>query len=96
MIEKVSLSDFCQRFKDYGRQDHFSYEGLEALFNYYEELEEDMKEQIELDVIGICCDWTEFESIANALKAYNKTFRDLSEQTEVLELDNFRVLVRDF
>ena len=41
------------------RPDNFSYEALEILFEYFEQLEDDIGEDIELDVIAICCDWTE-------------------------------------
>ena len=45
------------------RPDNFSYSGLGALFEYLEELSEDIGEDIDLDVIGICCDFTEYESL---------------------------------
>lgn len=44
-----------ERFEKYGR-DHYSIEGIEALLDYYNEIDENM----ELDVIAICCDCTEF------------------------------------
>ena len=37
-------------------RDYYSVEGLEAILNYYDEIDENM----ELDVIGICCDCTEY------------------------------------
>jgi len=47
------------------RPDNFSYEGQGMLFDYLEEIDEDM----ELDVIAICCDFTEgdFQEVANEL-----------------------------
>jgi hypothetical protein len=53
---------FRNAFVDMGRKDQFSLEALEALFEYYEELSEDTGEHIELDVIGICCEWSEMTS----------------------------------
>ena len=47
------------------RPDNFSYEGQGMLFDFLEEIDEDM----ELDVIAICCDFTEsnFQEVANEL-----------------------------
>ena len=88
MIEQVSLNDFMDRFRAYDRQDNFSYEGLEALFNYYEEL----------DVIAICCEWAEYDSIEDAINEYGDSydFETLSDDTTVIELDNNHVLVKAF
>ena len=98
MIEQVSLNDFMDRFRAYDRQDNFSYEGLEALFNYYEELEESMEKPIELDVIAICCERAEYDSIEDAINEYGDSydFETLSGDTTVIELDNNHVLVQAF
>ena len=57
-----SASQFRQAFYASGRGEQFSYEALGLLFDYLEEADPDM----ELDVIGICCDYSEDmpESIA--------------------------------
>jgi hypothetical protein len=49
MFIKVDLYTFRQQFKDMGRGDNFSYEGLELLFDYLDELEH-CEEEYELDV----------------------------------------------
>jgi hypothetical protein len=63
MKQTIGLNEFRQAFQDYNRSDNFSYEGLELLFDYFEEVDENM----ELDVIAICCDFNEdnYEDIAN-------------------------------
>lgn len=43
-------------FVNHNRGDYFSWDGLETLLNYYD----DIDENIEFDVIAICCDCTEF------------------------------------
>lgn len=55
MKTTVNISQFRDAFRQCGRQDQFSYEGLGLLFDYFEELDPDM----ELDVIAICCDYSE-------------------------------------
>ena len=50
-----SASQFRDAFRAAGRQDQFSYEALELLFDYLEDAHPDY----ELDVIGLCCDYAE-------------------------------------
>jgi hypothetical protein len=57
----VSLSMFRDGFQC--RKDNFSYEGLEALFDYLTEYENDLGEDIEFDPIAICCEYSEHESV---------------------------------
>ena len=59
MKHTVNLQDFRDAFYRMGRKDQFSYEGLEILFNYIEELEQETGKEIELDVIALCCDYAE-------------------------------------
>ena len=59
MKQTINLYDFRQAFVDMDRKTNFSYEGLELLFNHLEALEEDTGEEIELDVVAICCDFSE-------------------------------------
>jgi hypothetical protein len=55
-------SQFRDAFRQADRQDQFSYEALNMLYEYFEDVDPDM----ELDVIAICCDYSEeyWESIA--------------------------------
>jgi hypothetical protein len=50
-----TAGQFRDQFAQCGRKDQFSYEALGLLFDYLEEIDPDM----ELDVIAICCDYTE-------------------------------------
>ena len=59
----IGIYQFRDAFRECGRSDQFSYEGLEALFEYLEAWEEDCGEEIELDVIGLCCDYSEYEGL---------------------------------
>ena len=63
MKTTVSCRDFIQAFRSAGRADQFSLTGLIALFDYLEELEADIGEEFELDVIALCCDYTEYSSV---------------------------------
>jgi len=65
MKQTVYRSDFENAFKSL-RPENFSYEGLSVLFEYLENWEADAGEDLELDVIAICCDFAEgsWQSIA--------------------------------
>jgi len=67
MKQTVHFNDFNNAFME-TRPDNFSRDGLWALYDYLTELEADTGEELELDVIAICCDYTEdtFEGIAAA------------------------------
>lgn len=74
MKQSVNLYTFRTAFLDV-RPDNFSYTGLETLFDYLTELEDDIDEELELDVIAICCDFSE-DSAVDIARNYNI---DLSE-----------------
>ena len=65
-----NVSQFREAFRLAGRMDQFSYEGLEVLFDYLEELSEDTGETIELDPVALCCDYYE-SSIEELIDNYN-------------------------
>lgn len=80
MVQTINKYDFRLAFLSTDRADNFSLIGLDALFEYLEQLEEDTGEQIELDVIGLCCEYTEYES----LEQYNRDYGTEYESTEEL------------
>lgn len=50
-----TAGQFRDQFAQCGRKDQFSYEALGLLFDYFEDVDPDM----ELDVVAICCDYSE-------------------------------------
>ena len=59
MKQTVYAGDFRDAFHNAGRENNFSYEGLGILYDYFMEYEDSTGEEIELDVIAICCEYTE-------------------------------------
>jgi hypothetical protein len=59
MYQSVNFSNFVDAFRAHDRQDQFSYEAKRELFDYFTQLEEDQGQEIELDVIAICCEFSE-------------------------------------
>ena len=59
MKTTISKCQFHDAFRDHGRENQFSYEALNLLFDWFEQYEEDCDTELELDVISICCDCNE-------------------------------------
>ena len=86
MKTTVSLYDFREAFRTCGRDEQFSDEGLEVLFDYLEQYEEDTGEELELDVVALCCDYYEdtVESIAANYSIDLTECEDEEEQAEAV------------
>jgi hypothetical protein len=69
MKTTVNEHEFKEAFRRI-RPDNFSHAGLTALFDYLEDLENDMGEEMELDVIALCCDYAEHESLTGFANEY--------------------------
>ncbi len=94
MKQTINLSDFRDAFQKI-RPNNFSYEGLEVLFDYLEECEQG-GEELELDVIALCCDYTE-RDIKDVLKEYDlETLEELEENTLVLKVDDETVIYQNY
>jgi len=89
MKTDVNFYAFEDAFKTRERKDTFSYKGLRALYDYLLNYEEDTDEEIELDVIALCCEYTEYESLKELQKDYTsiETMEGLQEQTQVIEIE---------
>ena len=55
----ANVYQFRDAFTQANRGSQFSYEGLEVLFNYLEELSDSIGEPYELDVVALCCEYDE-------------------------------------
>jgi hypothetical protein len=70
MKQTVTETMFIDEFAAI-RPNQFSYAGLRALFAYLAEMEEGMGEEMELDVIALCCEFSEYQGAADALSNYD-------------------------
>lgn len=60
MKQTINFTTFANAFRNSdSRKDQFSYEALELIFDYIEDFERDTGEQVEFDMIGVCCEWAE-------------------------------------
>jgi hypothetical protein len=97
IIKTIDIYEFRRAFVDYNRADQFSYEGLGELFDWLEELAEDTGTSHELDVIGLCCEFTEYSDLDEIKQAYNtiNTIDDLHDRTIAIEFDG-GIIIQDF
>ena len=80
----ISFGEFCDAFRDMGRQDQFTYAGKRALYDYLEEHEDSTGEEVELDVIALCCDYSEYSTAVECAAEYSYDF-DKDESAEEQE-----------
>jgi hypothetical protein len=87
MKQTVYLEDFRRSFQSI-RPNNFSYEGLNTLYDYLIQSENDIGEELELDVIGICCDYIEYKNFQELKSNYLdiKTLEDLESKTLVIPI----------
>lgn len=89
MYQNVGFSQFCDSFSD-SYKDNFSFAGKRALYDYLEEYEREAGEDIELDAIALCCDYTEYKDMTELQQDYPEieSMSDLQDNTTVLEFDS--------
>ncbi len=98
MIQTISEWDFARAFEQV-RPDNFSRAGLSALYEYLEQYEEDTDEQIELDVIALCCDYAEYESLEKFQEDYSEDYEsieDIERETTVITVDDDGFIILQF
>jgi len=94
MKTTVSKYDFERAFVDADRKENFSYEALGLLFDYFESYEEETGQEIELDVIAICCDYNE-DTIEDIIANYSIDLSDLDPEDDDYE-EQCTEAVRDY
>jgi len=83
-------SQFRDAFHQADRHDQFSYEALNMLYEYFEDCDPDM----ELDVIAICCEYTE-DTVADIARNYSIDLNDADPEADDYE-DQCRQIVFDY
>lgn len=99
IYQTINATDFVQAFDDMNRSENFSREARVNLFEYLDELARDTGEPIELDVIALCCEFSELtfdEAIAQAadVVGYAPTTNDIDEFIDLLR-DHATVIIND-
>jgi len=99
MIQTINKSEFTSAFHKAGRGDNFTYEGLIALYDYLEQYEDDTGESMELDVIALCCDYTEYESLEAFQEDYGEDYQsieNIEHATQLIMIDDTSFIIQQF
>ena len=81
----VDESMFVSMFDEWNRSENFSIAGRRALFDWFNQFEE----EIELDIIAICCDFREYEDMEEFRADYGDgypTLEDVENETSVIPI----------
>ena len=98
MKKTINEFDFVNDFTAI-RPNSFTREALYALFDYFRQLEDETGEETEFDPIAICCDFTEYNSLAEVKEAYDdiETIENLQDKTIVIEVpETDRLIIHNF
>ena len=88
-INKDQFISWFRRSDNY--KNNFSREGLSALFDYLEEMEESTGEELEFDPVALCCEYSEYDTFEEFQEEYNgevlyPTLDDLEDYTTVIRV----------
>ena len=94
MKQTISEYWFRNAFQDI-RPNNFTYEGLTALYDYLIEWEEDLRTELELDVIALCCDFSEYANFEELQKDYDvDNIEELEGNTSIIWIDEDRFIIQ--
>ena len=99
MIRTIDNIEFVDAFRKMGRTDNFSFRGLVALYEYLEMLEDDTGQPIELDVIALCCEFTEYDNLEEFQADYSEDYQtigDIESDTTVIMIDDDSFIIQQF
>ena len=85
-IQTINRYDFHRAFNEL-RPGNFSYDALDLLFDFFESIEEGTGEQIELDIITICCEFSE-DSVKSIIE---NNSMDVAKCTDANELKDVTI-----
>lgn len=109
MYVKVNFSQFVDSFRAMGRDNQFAafydngkpigaYDALRVIFDHIEECEESGGDELELDVIAICCDYSH-DTAREIADQYSLDIYDGMEEEEIRNTnmeDRIENLVREY
>lgn len=96
MKDTVTRSTFTDAMRE-----SFTYEAIQALWNYFEQYESDTGEELELDPIAFRCEFNEYASLEDFHNDYDKekypTIKDIEDNTIVIPFERTEgFLIRGF
>ena len=71
LIQTIDSSDLYHLASRMDRADNFGYKGWRAIGDYLEELSDSIDENIEIDIVAICCEYSMAESAEGVFYEYD-------------------------
>lgn len=75
--------DLQDLFDQYNRGTQFSHYGFDALYEYLDTLSDDCGEDFKIDVIALCCDYTEYSDYEEIYQNYSYSYNNSSESWKI-------------
>ena len=92
MKDTITKNQFIDWFRGSDNYKYnFSYEGLNTLYDYLEELEDDTGIELEFDPIAFCCDFSEHGSFKELVEDYCPDYEDVNigyfeDRTDIIRI----------
>ncbi len=97
--QEMNRFRFHQLFEEYGRGENFSYEGLDALYDFLE----DSFETLDIDAIALfalCCDFNEYQNLEEFHTDYDEenfsTMDNIEAMTIVIPVNDEGFIIQAF
>lgn len=91
IITTTTIDDFLNWLhQSASYRNNFTDNGARALFEYLEDLSDELEGPLEFDPIAWCCEFSEYTDLKEIQEQYwdIKTLDDLRNNTQVIEFDN--------
>ncbi len=109
IIQEINQDEFIDIMVSVYNNSNFSYKGKIALYEYLKQYSEDLGQDLKLDPVTLCCEYTENNIIDLGWK-YGHPFDNclpkesqqehvkkwLQDRTVVIEVDKETVIIQDF
>jgi hypothetical protein len=79
IVQTLDKYSFVEAFKQSSRKDQFSYEALEAIFEYLEDYSNETGVNVEFDIVAICCEWAEM-TWQEVAQSYGVDLSDVADE----------------
>ena len=99
MKQSINMYGFERAFINMDRGEQFSYNGLKALYEYLEEYEEATGTELDLDVIAICCEYSEYDTLQDFQADYGEEYESLeaiSNETTLIIINDESFIIQQF
>ena len=99
MKNTINIYEFKRWFEEH-RPNNFSYQGLNELFDYLEQYEEDCETELDFDPIALCCEYTEFDDLEEFWGNYDKEtypdFDTITDYTQLIRVSKDSFIIQNF